>query len=218
MTGTTAVVLSGGTFHDFEATSGALVHLLDGCGVRASVETDVDTALAGLDAGLLVVNCLRRNDIDSAESHVDLSGDAVAGLERHLAAGRPVLAVHTASISFDDVPAWTRALGGTWVQGRSGHPPIGTVRIDVRTDAHPVVAGLAGFDVHDEVYSWLDVAPDVVPLATSRHGEIDHPLVWIRELPGGSRLVHDALGHGPESYDVPAHQQLLRQAVGWLLS
>lgn len=42
-----------------------------------------------------------------------------------------------------------------------------------------------------------------------------HPLVWAREF-GRSRLVYDALGHDPRSYDSEGHRALIAQALGWL--
>lgn len=220
-----AMILSGGVAHDFPATSAALTGVLAEAGFGARTRTDINAALTELadpDAGvdLLVVNCMRWHrptaqwQAQRAQWWLALDQRARAGMLDHLRAGRGVLAMHTASICFDDWPRWAGLLGGRWVRGRSTHPPIGPARVAVRTDAHPVVAGVTDFEVYDEIYSYLDVDPRVRALATCDHGGATHPLVWARE-DGGARVVYDALGHGPESYTSPTHRRLIAQAARW---
>jgi type 1 glutamine amidotransferase len=219
-----AVVLSGGILHDFAATSAALHDILAGARYQVRVTEDVEACLERLDdVDLLVVNCMRWCTHDDfypdrrPDWHLRLGAPAREGLQRFLAGAGGVLALHTASICFDDVPEWRQALGARWVWGRSGHPPRGQAHVEVHSDGHPVVSGVVPFDVHDEVYSWLDVAADVEPLAWSRHSGVDHPLVWARQQArGGARIVYDALGHGPESYRVDAHRRMVSQAAAWL--
>jgi type 1 glutamine amidotransferase len=221
--GMRAVILSGGILHDFAATSGAVRDLLTDAGFEVTIDADVEAALERLaEVDLLVVNCMKWCTHEEfhpelrSEWLLRLRGRAREGLLGFLARGGGVLALHTASISFDDLPEWRHALGAHWVWGRTTHPPRGGTHVVVRTDAHPVVSGLSSFDVHDEVYSWLDVAADVEPLAWSRHSGADHPLVWAREMGDGGRIVYDALGHGPESYESDTHRMLVRNAARWV--
>lgn len=223
-----AVVLSGGLTHDFPATTARLAGLLAQQGVTAEVHTDVDAALGALPgAALLVVNALRwtMTGADAPERYRDLAGAEGASpspaardaLAAHLAAGGGLLGMHTASICFDDWPGWGDALGGAWVWGRSHHPRIGPeVAVSVAA-GHPLVTGLDDFTVVDEVYSDLALRPDVGGLLTAPHPGTDnphHPLLWAREH-GGGRVVYDALGHHPPSYDVPEHAEVVRRAIRW---
>lgn len=219
-----AVVLSGGLTHDFPATTACLVSLLDGEGLDVEVHTGtagVESALLALPgAALLVVNALRwtmtgpgvppryrdRAGVEGASP----TAAARAALEAHLAAGGGLLGMHTASICFDDWPGWFAALGGAWVWGHSHHPPLGPpVAVSVAGE-HPVVAGIDGFTLVDEVYGDLRYQPDVTPLLTAEA----QPLLWARDH-GGGRVVYDALGHHPPSYDVPEHAEIVRRAIRW---
>ena len=102
--------------------------------------------------------------------------------------------------------------------GRSSHPELGQARIRVETDAHPIVEGVPeGFEVVDEVYSHMDVQPDVQPLAWGAAYSTEQPLLWARQAAGG-RVVYDALGHDERSLTHPDHARILRQAVAWLLA
>ena len=223
----TAVIVSGGVAHDFEATSAELVRVLGEAGFDAVVETDVEAAFTGLAAAptarrpLVVLNLLRwtmqvERYLDQRERWaISLSEPARAALAGHVHAGGGLLGLHGASICFDDWPGWRDLLGGVWTWGTSTHPPLGgPVEVRVARDAHPVVAGLGDFSVVDEVYGFLDRADDVTGLLFSPHGGTDHPLLWARQV-GRGRVVYDALGHHVPSYAVPEHRLVVRRSAVW---
>jgi type 1 glutamine amidotransferase len=223
-----AVVLSGGLTHDFPATTGCLAELLDVHGVVPEVHTDVEAAMRALPgAALLVVNALRwtmtgpatpeRYRRQAAAEGVSPSAHARAALAGHLRGGGGVLGVHTAAICFDDWPEWGETLGGKWVWGVSSHPPVGPA-VQVRAAAgHPLVDGVASFTVVDEVYGGLALSAGVTGLLSAAQPGgtgTAQPLLWAREY-GGGRVVYDALGHHPPSYQVPEHREILRRAIRW---
>lgn len=221
-----AVIVSGGVAHDFEASSLALARVLGEVGIEVKVTLDVEAALLGLDAHaappLLVLNLLRWTMNVERYAHLreqwslTLEPAARAALLAHLTRGGGVLAMHGASICFDDWPEWKGILGGVWDWDQSSHPPLdeAPVRVRVTESTHPVVAGVDDFSVVDEVYGFLDCGPDVVGLMTSAHGGAEHPLLWAREVLDG-RVVYDALGHDPRSYDAPAHRLIVQRAALW---
>jgi uncharacterized protein len=223
-----AVVLSGGLTHDFPATTACLADLLDGHGLAAEVHTSTEDAFAALPgAALLVVNALRwtmtsaatpdRYRRQAAAEGVSPSPAARGALSQHLGSGGGLLALHTAAICFDDWPEWAAALGGAWVWGRSHHPPLGpAVRVRV-AGGHPLTDGVGDFTVVDEVYTDLEHATEVTGLlsaVTPGGTGAEQPLLWAREH-GGGRVVYDALGHHPPSYEVPGHREILHRAIAW---
>ena len=114
-----ALILSGGPFHDFTSSSARLADILSGLDIDADIRTDVNIALTEVgDHDLLVVNCMRWA---VAEYHAEqretwylrLDASARTALMDYIGAGRPVLAMHSAVISFDDFPQWSRWLGAT---------------------------------------------------------------------------------------------------------
>jgi len=86
----------------------------------------------------------------------------------------------------------------------------------VDTDAHPIVAGVADFEVHDERYSWMRISPEVRGLAWHEHDGERHPLLWTHDH-GGTRVVYDALGHDERSYRSAPRRTLVSRAALWLL-
>ncbi|MEV0588244.1 ThuA domain-containing protein [Nonomuraea sp. NPDC050310] len=212
------LILSGGLYHDFQATSEALAAVLAEVGVESEITEDIPGALAEpSEYQLITVNALRwqmtgdRFADQRAQWAFRLPPQARTTLLDHLERGGGLLAMHSAAICFDDWQGWPRVLGGRWQWGRSHHPPLGWAGVRVGGD-HPVVAGLRDFDLVDEVYSDLDVLPDVKPLATCG----GHPVLWARPVRRG-RVVYDALGHDTRSYDNEVHRTLLQRAALWLL-
>jgi len=221
---THALVLSGAgryadPWHPFAQTSACLAEILAGCGVTATIVTDVDEAMTRLDGvDLLVVNAgdSSRNDGPAPDLTAPDLTAARAGFAAGLERGIAVLGTHTAAASLTDYPGWEGVLGGRWLPGQSMHPPIGPTRITLFTDRHPLLAGLADFDTFDERYSHLRVAPDVVPLAAHTLDGVEHPLLWARTI-GASRVVYSALGHDARAYASPELRELLARAIRWLI-
>lgn len=209
MTGVLALV--GGPDHPVDATADALSTLL---GPGTEFIDDVDEALRRLDPErhrLLVVNALafemsdeRYDDVRARDAfHLDDAGREA--IERWIGAGRPLLALHTAVICFGEWPRWAEIVGGRWVWGRSWHPPIGSVTVDVAGSEER-------FTVVDERYTDLAVGGDVELLATSD----DQPVAW-RHVVGPARVACCTLGHDARSYAVAGHEHLLRSMLAWLL-
>jgi type 1 glutamine amidotransferase len=196
-------------WHAFPETSRRLSEVLAAVGCVVEISEDLPERLSDLDGvDLLVVNAAAGSS-GSARTGVEQA------LERFLARGGGIFAVHVAVCSLLDLPGWPEVGGAAWVPGRTMHPPLGRCWIDIRQAGHPVSARLFSFEVVDERYSHLDLRPGSQVLASHAHDGLEHPLVWAREI-GGGRVVADALGHGPESYDSTGHRALIAAATGWL--
>ncbi len=218
------LILSGGAGHSFDETTPQLVDLLELLDPQIEVTVVSEPSeLERLSHDLLVVNALWWQMLADRYRNVrqELSRTTPAAarqrIEEHIAAGGAVLAFHTAVICFDDWPRWGQICGASWNWERSHHPPFDAehpVRID--PTAHPLTRGLHPFDLIDEVYGFLDLAPDNEILATASHSGEDHPLV-MRRVDGDARIAVDVLGHDRRSLESAEHRELLGRVVGWLL-
>lgn len=219
----TALVLSGGFGHPFGVTTNSILATLGG-----AIDVDIiyePDQLEDLHHDLLIVNALwwTMSDDRYADRREEWSRSpseaARLAVDRHVDDGGSVVAFHTAAICFDDWPGWRLVLGGAWDWNHSSHPPLDeTAPVEVALTAdHRIVSGLQDFAVIDEVYGWLDISPDVEALATSNHGGVAHPVLWIRELASGARVVYDALGHDLRSVAEPTHREMIRRSFEWAL-
>lgn len=193
-------------WHDLPATTASLASAL-ATSTRAAVASARLDELPRLGSpDLLVLNVSGDLDAPPADSR-----SVVDELLRRLHAGVPVLAVHSAAYAFRDDARWAQTLGGRWVVGSSGHPPIGPATI---TLDHPIV-GETELTTFDERYTDLEVLPGSTVVATHTEGDSTHPLVWVRE-DGPARVAYSALGHDPRSYASTGHRMLLSRLVAWL--
>lgn len=228
---TRAILCTGGFNHPFDTAAPALAALLEDAGFAPQPHFEAVPAIESLvrspDA-LFVVYSLRwsMTQHEKYAPHRDewafttppAMRDAI---RTHVARGGALLAVHTASICFDDWPEWHAILGGGWTWGTSHHPPLGPVRATPRAGA-PLTHGLAEFELVDEVYAQLAIAPAATVIAHAealapppdapRDGV--QPIAWLHEY-GRGRVAYDALGHDAASLNEPTHRRLLQRAALW---
>ncbi len=219
------LILAGGIFHPFEDTAPQLSRLLSSVGFDSEISFDVEAGLDRLARDkfqLLTVHCLRwtmtqhsKYEPYRAEWALSLSPNGRRAIERHLGAGGGLLGLHTASICFDDWPAWGDLLGAAWRWGRSHHPPMD--RVDVRPiGRHPIVAGLSPFAVVDELYQELEMSPDAEAIAEGRLAGSDSwkPVALVKQT-GRGRSAYLSLGHDVASLAEPQHARLISRAARW---
>ena len=209
---TRALIYNGGHGHPFAETTAALSDLLAARGAAVAVETDFQACVGRLEAAdLLVVNALRWTMTQHekyAPFRAALAYRPPPGLMDRLvawvAAGGRLMAMHTAVICFDTEPGWLDLLGGGWRWGVSHHPPLGPLRIQRVGER----AGGACFDLVDEAYHHLALAPDAVVRATCALDEGPQPVAWTRAW-GAGQVAVDTLGHDRRSLETPDHAQLI---------
>ena len=214
------LILSGGIFHPFEETSAMLAEILQASGIDSEI-VEIKAGLARLAAGetteMLTVNALcwgmtqhEKYAPFRAEFAHALSEAERRALQGHVESGRPLLAMHTAPICFDDWPEWGALIGAGWVWGQSGHPAPCPVSVSGGWVPEP-------FDVEDELYGGLTLAADSEVLALGRTADDTtlHPVLVRRRTPG-VRVVYDALGHDARSFEHPQHRALVGRAADWL--
>ena len=210
---TKSLILSGGgeyrdPWHPFAATSTRIAAVLTALGHEVEVTDQVADGVADLRGwDMIVVNAASgpRRDTSAAQ----------AGLRDALDRGVGVLAVHVGACTLLRLPAWEAVTGAAWISGQSMHPKVGPCRILTCPERHPICAPVADFDLVDERYTYLRLAPDVMPLAAHEHADGLYPLLWVRTQ-GNSRIVTDLLGHDERSYDSAAHRELITRAALWL--
>lgn len=192
-------------WHPLADTSERLRRIVADEGFDVEVIPDVDAALAGLDGvDLLVVNAT--DPWRNGETGTGAPEDSTAGLGAAVQRGIGIVAMHNAIASLRDYPVWRTLLGGDWIPGVSGHPPLGDLVV------RPVDG--APFTLSDEGYIGLEFDGDAEVLAHHELEGVSHPLLWRRQV-GPTRVVYDALGHDGRSFDSAEHVELLREALSW---
>ena len=221
------VILAGGSphAHDFAASGAAVAEVVSQLGHDVEVVEDPDVAASMLhDVDALAVIGLWWRMLGNAydpwrERHAYTTPASTRDrLTSFVSNGGGLLALHTATISFDDWQEWGDIVGGAWVWGVSSHPPIGDVQVRL-VGQHPVVDGLpAEFEILDEVYGDLAIRDNVEVLAVAKRdaSDPDQPVVWAHRF-GEGHVVFDGFGHDVSSIRHPHNRRLMEQAFTWIL-
>ena len=225
---TAVLVITGGPdyAHDFAASSGALADIVLAGGHDVVVVGDVDAGAAMLPGGfgVIVINALRWQMSHDRYDHLrhqwaySTTPATKQAITSFVADGGGLVGIHTASICFDDWPAWRDVLGGGWNWDRSSHPPLGHVTaITVAHAVHPVTAGLASLSLVDEVFGDMDLVAGCEVLMTARRtpDDTEQPVVWAHRY-GRGRVVYDGFGHDAVSLADPDHAALIGRAIQWV--
>jgi type 1 glutamine amidotransferase len=211
--------------HDFDF---ARIHLADALYRAGGMFTDSFNnydASDAIEAGDLLV---------SYTSQVPVADAQCAALERYLERGGRWFAVH-ASNSVRDNPHLPRLLGSRFL----GHPPYTRFSVSITQPDDPLVAGIAPFEVDDEIYV-IEHTDDIEVLLHTRWGgdamgrqveEDVRPLLYRRQV-GHGGVVYLALGHCNRPFDkprpdvpdgpdrrgpwaMPVFQELIRRGIAW---
>ena len=161
---------------------------------------------------LLIVNADRR------------SGDFKLTLEQQNALlayvrdGHGYVSIHGADNAPPDwVPEWKQMLGGIYshVGKPDGKAMKGKFTVKIVDKASPVAAGLEDFPLADELYTNIQMLPEVKPIATIDHLGQTWPVAWTWNY-GKGRVFHTPLGHrdfGPGKYDPLTDKNLAKLVI-----
>lgn len=204
-------------WHDHVATSVRVGRIFEDLDPDVRVrESRVDAFGSLGDVDLVAVN-MGYGAASEIDAPLDEWARALDEIDSFVRGGGGLLALHNSVGAFSEFDEWERLLGGKWNRGVTMHPPIGNWGVTVHSSAPEITAGLDDFTVFDEMYSFLDVDPQVAVTASHTLDGARHPIAWSRSH-GAGRVVVDTLGHDLRSYDYPARVELLIREARWLLA
>lgn len=149
----------------------------------------------------------------------DISQAQMEGFEKLVEKGIGLVFLHHSIVSYPDWDFYKNAVGGRY---HAKGPKVSNYTHEVVFNAaliaqtHPVLSGLADFEVYDEIYGNVEINESVNPLIKTDHPDSMPYLAWSQELNPHSRSVYIQPGHGPEVFSLTPFQQLLKQALTWV--
>ena len=157
------------------------------------------------------------------------SGKTMSLIRKHVADGKPVLGIRTASHAFDlrkgSPPEghetwddWDKTVMGGNYDGHHGQgKPCRVDRFPSGSD-HPILKNLKfPFETPASLYRNSPLPSESVPLLRGTiEGAPSEPLAWTNRSPYGGKVFYTSLGH-VEDFKKPAVNKLLFNAVQWCL-
>jgi type 1 glutamine amidotransferase len=160
------------------------------------------------------------NDLTEAKPEFWITEEQGMAVKEFVTAGGAFYSLHNNSHVSLSSRNYRDVMGGAYV----GHPALRPFQIRVVNKDHPITRGIPDFMVNDEQhFVTYDKDPkDVIlesvnvdGLTYEDHGE-KSVAGWAYEY-GKGRVVFTAIGHTNHAMWVPAHFELQKRAVQWLL-
>ena len=139
-------------------------------------------------------------------------GPWLDALERLTQTRQGVVVLHHSILAFPYSALWRR-----WTDlhdlSHSVAPPT-PITTEVADSAHPITAGLADWEMVDELYQMGGPTADSRILLTTRHPGSMRALAWAREV-GDQRVVCYQAGHDHQAWTNPRYRAVLERAIHW---
>lgn len=217
------LILSGGWAHNFAASVPNLVETLNAVGFASDVAFDVSESIELLESKnydlITVFACwFQMKDARYSQQNREIWSRTTTqqwreAMLKQKNSGAGLMAMHTATICFDDWSEWPKWIGGSWDWQKSSHPPLGDLNVAPCAD-HVIVTGVEPFVIRDEIYSNLSRDDSSQVILQSTDGNSTQPTLWVNENNSG-RVVYNALGHDFVSVSHLTHQQLIKRSAMW---
>jgi len=198
------LAVSAGLFHPNLSARKKFRRIIEGASDIQTAWTSGVNDLAALDGGGYdgAILYFHRKVIDDT---------ALDALDRFVAGGGGLLAVHSASASFKEVPRYFDILGGRFVTHGKIEPY--TVR---RTDrAASFFSVTDPFTITDELYIHRYDDDVVIHYATETESGPE-PVVWTKEH-GKGRVCYVSPGHKAKALDEDAIRRIIIEGLDWTL-
>ncbi len=210
----TAHLVAGGRYHDIDFARRELLALLaEHDHVRSTVSSDWEDLEELLSSDFII----------SYTCDVRPSEEAQHEIRSWLSRGGRLVALHGTNAALDlegargieaprCFPDWAEALGSQFV----AHPPIAPYLVEMSPGGHWLTAGIAPFEVDDELYlmeypdrdslesliytRWQGEAPSFAE-SDWRNGPEDHLVQYLRPLEKGA-VLYNTLGHCRGHWDM----------------
>ncbi len=142
-----------------------------------------------------------------------IDGDQLQRIRNYVSAGKPVVAVRTASHGFENWPEFDHdILGGDYQR----HYPEGpAMQVTLAAD-HPALAGVTPFTSTSSLYRNPRLNPDCTVLLNGTSPDGTQPVAWVRDRKPG-RVFYTSLG-AADDFAQDAFRRLVANALYWAAS
>ena len=152
----------------------------------------------------------------------EITADQSANVTAAVAEGSGIAGCHGGMCdAFRKDVNWQFMTGGSWVS-HPGNAEV-TYKVNISNSSSLITVGIEDFQITSEQY-YMHVDPAIEVLATTRfpvadglhvpNGQVDIPQVWTKRW-GKGRVFYNALGHQPDTWDIPEALVLMRRGLRW---
>ena len=144
---------------------------------------------------------------------ITIQGEQLEKIKKYCEAGRPIVAVRTASHGFQNWLEFDRVVLGGNYQGHYGETKSPATYSPAIAQSHPLLEGVGVIQSLYTLYKNDPVAEDTQVLMTGSTVDGTQPAAWTR-LHNGGRVFYTSIG-GLEDFKNPSFMRLLVNALFW---
>ena len=194
------LLVGGSPIHDTPELRSVLSGFL-----RASGKLDVTLTD---DLSALAADSLAGYDVvANYTSLAEPTAEQIAALVAAVQGGKGFVGIHGATVTFGGDPSYVEMLGSKFIT----HDAFKRFKVRIVDPEHPITAGIADFEINDELYV---VEGDATRWHVLARAE-GHPLVYNKTF-GKGRVHYNALGHDSRGLGHPSFQALLLRGIEWV--
>jgi putative membrane-bound dehydrogenase-like protein len=142
-----------------------------------------------------------------------ISGEQLERIKRYCKAGKPIVAIRTASHAFQNWLALDKEVLGGNYGNHYGAGPRTQIEMVEKARKHPILAGFEPFHSVGSLYRNTGLAKDTEVLLNGSISGHTEPIAWTR-MHNGGRVFYTSLGH-PEDFKNESFIRLLVNALFW---
>ncbi|WP_299668823.1 ThuA domain-containing protein [uncultured Polaribacter sp.] len=200
--------MAGGNWHDHLRVASVLRRFLE---IRheyhITYSEDFDVFTRPLDAYDVII-------MNGMPTH--FSDKQMEGFKKAVEQGKPLLGLHSATAALkkdkEHLPMYTEIIGAVF----KTHPTIHTFPVVIKKQDHPITKNIGDFEIYDEMYFYSKEAEGSTVLIEAEDKGQKTPIAWTRNY-GKGKVFYTSLGHGVEAATNRYFQQLVLNALIWLV-
>ncbi len=205
------------------------------CLVSGSAEYDSDTSLAAFqkyleeryNAGCTLIKARGFEELPGLEAleqcdvalfftrRLTIAGEQLERVKKYCLAGRPIVAVRTASHGFQNWLEFDKLVLGGNYHGHFGNGPTMEARVNADASAHPLLEGVSTIRSRASLYKTGPLAEDCKLLmsGSTPESEGSQPVTWTR-VHKGAQVFYTSLG-AQEDFENATFLRMLANALFW---
>ena len=139
--------------------------------------------------------------------------------------GVGLVVLHHAIAAFKDWPEYRKIIGAKYWLDDTVEDGVKHLKcqweegvdmpLHVEDAAHPIMAGMEDFVIHDETYKGYDLQPDNHLLLSCNLPGSQKEVAWTRTY-SNAKVCLIQPGHGPEAHADKHYRRIVRQAIEWV--
>ncbi|MGH7200456.1 MAG: isochorismatase family protein [Planctomycetaceae bacterium] len=149
-------------------------------------------------------------------------------IRAHVAAGKPVVGIRTASHAFalrngevpegrEDWPEWDRDVIGGNYTNHHGNGPVVIVRVADGAEDHPILKGIdvSQLKSYGSLYKNTPLQQTAAPLLIGTiPNQQPEPVAWINKRADGGKTFYTSMGHAKD-FEQLEFNELLKNGIAW---